>query len=147
MAVQKVKTTDSKGNTYEKFRHTEFGNSVVCLDGTNTHYRGQPNISIRSGPSTYGTEVVFQIDVSEVVSTYSANSGFGRHVEIYFSEEQAIEILIPLLKRLTGEKAEEKKRWFKNVCDNCGTGHLKCEDCQKYTWNEKEVKNGDKQSK
>jgi hypothetical protein len=134
METQTLHTTDSNGNQYKKFRIPEVGNSVVCLRGTNTHYRGIPNVSIRTGPSIFGKEIVIQLDVNQVVTTYPAKSGFDSHIEIYLKEDQAIKLLTPLLESLTGKKETPEMTWNKNICDRCGKGHLYCEECKTYTW-------------
>ena len=152
MSADYIETKDSKGNSYKKWRINKIGNSVVCTNGTNTHYKGQPNISIRTGPSIYGKEIVMQLEVNETVSSYQSSSGFNKHIEIYFTEEQAVELLSPLFKQLGGsiEKGTfNPKEWARDSCEVC-EGPTYCNTCKKYTWHkmtndEKESKNNNKE--
>lgn len=140
MTIDNLKTKDSKGNEYDKVRLNAVGNSVVCVNGTNKHFKGQPNISIRTGKSIFGKEVVIQLEANELVSEYPSNSGFEKHIEIYLKEDEAIELFKAVLKKL-GVKidVEEKGVPVKNICNFCGEGHLYCEKCKVYTWH-KELK-------
>jgi len=139
--VEIITTKDNKGNDYLKYRINTDGNAVVCTANKNKHYRGQPNISIRTGDSKFGKEVVFQLQARELVSEYDSSSGFKDHIEIYFTEEQLKEILTPLIKALKLSTANfNPGEWEKDKCERCGE-HNFCKKCNKYTWSKKDGNN------
>lgn len=142
--IDRLTTEDKKGNTYEKIRLVGTGDAVVCVNGTNKHFRGQPNVSIRTGPSVFGKEVVIQLDCSELLEEYNSSSGFEKHVEIYLKEDEAKELFKNLLKMMGVQiDVAPAGKPVKNICHMCGNGHLYCEKCKSYTWHH-ELEGGEK---
>jgi len=102
MIVQN-KNKDGKGNYYRNSYLNQDAEAVICVDGKNQVFKGNPKIVLRKGASKFGNQILFQFLINKKVEEYKANS---KHdvLEFYFSEKDGMEFLKDTIKFFEGLK-------------------------------------------